>query len=153
MRRGHHSRREGGFTLMELLIAVLVFSLGVLVLVSLQSNAVRLSTDARDRGTATFLADQLLARMLISDRTTAASFAHNPSGGACNSSGGASSNATVTAWLAEVAAQLPNAASASQQIIVTPNDLTFEVTVRLCWQNGNDSPRSLSVTNLVQWPT
>lgn len=157
--RRPQSRRSGrtgfaapgrGFTMMEVLVALLVFSLGVLALVGIQATAARMATDARDRATATFLADQLLARMLISDPTTAASFAHRPSGtNACNPSGSDSTNAVVTGWLAEVTAQLPNAASSLQQVVVDAG--TGLVTVRLCWQNGNEAPRSLSVTNQVQW--
>jgi len=141
-----------GFTLLEVLVAVLVFSLGVLALVGLQATAVRMSTDARDRATATFLADQLLGRMLISDPATAASFAHLPNGNAaCNPGGAASANPVVTGWLAEVAAQLPNAPAAQQQIVV--DAATGLVTVRLCWQNGNDPARSLTFVNQVQWQT
>lgn len=144
------ARKAAGFTMIEVLVALLVFSLGILGLVAIQATAARMASDARDRAVATFLADQLLARMLISDRATAASFAHQPSGTtACNPSGAASTNPVVTAWLAEVAEQLPNAVSAEQQIVL--NAASGSVTVRLCWQNGNDPPRSLSVSNVVQW--
>lgn len=154
-RRPHHGHtrrapRAAGFTMIEVLVSLLVFSLGVLALVQIQGTAVRLSTDARDRAVATFLADQLLARMLISDPASAASFAHMPGGStACAPTGTASTNAVVTDWLAEVAQQLPGASSALQQVVV--NAATGEVTVRLCWQNGSDPARSLAVTNQVQW--
>ncbi|MDO9071738.1 MAG: type IV pilus modification protein PilV [Rubrivivax sp.] len=142
--------RMAGFTMIEVLVALLVFSLGVLALVQIQGTAVRMSGDARDRAIATFLADQLLARMLISDPATAASFAHNPGGStACAPTGAASTNAVVTEWLAEVTDHLPGAAGALQQIVV--NAATGEVTVRLCWQNGSDPARNLAVTNQVQW--
>ena len=145
----------GGFTMIEVLVALLVFSLGVLGLVSIQATATRMAGDARDRAVATFLADQLLARMLIADPTTATSFQHKPSGTtACNPSGAASTNAVVTGWLDEVDRQLPNATSGLQQIVVVPPsapDITARVVVTLCWQNGNETPRSLSVSNQVQW--
>jgi type IV pilus assembly protein PilV len=147
--------RTGGFTMIEVLVALLVFSLGVLALVSIQATATRMAGDARDRAVATFLADQLLARMLIADPTTATTFQHKPSGtSACNPSGSASTNAVVTGWLAEVAQQLPKATADLQQIVVVPPsapDITARVVVTLCWQNGNDAPRSLSVSNQVQW--
>ena len=142
--------KRRGFTLLEVLIALIVFSFGVLGLVALQAQAVRLSSDAQHRAAAAFLADQLLARMLISDRTTAASFQHRPSGVVCAPTGTDSANPVVTGWLNEVAVVLPNAASTQQQVIVT-NAATGEVTVRLCWQQGNEAPRSLAVTNQVQW--
>ena len=141
---------QHGFTMIEVLVALLVFSVGVLALVGTQATAVRMATDARDRSTATFLADQLLARMLISDPATAGSFAHHATGATpCAPSGAASANATVTGWLAEVAAQLPNATAGAQQVVV--DVATGQVTVRLCWQNGNELPRSLAVSNQVQW--
>lgn len=142
----------GGFTMIEVLVSLLVFSLGILAMVSIQATAARMATDARDRAIATFLADQLLARMLISDPATAASFAHRATGViACAPQGAASANPVVTAWLAEVAKQLPKANSAEQQVVV--DAATGQVTVRLCWQNGNDPPHSLAVSNQVQWPT
>ncbi len=150
-----HRARQAGFTMIEVLVALLVFSLGVLALVSIQATATRMAGDARDRAVATFLADQLLARMLIADATTASSFQHQPTGTtACNPSGTASSNAVVTGWLGEVAQQLPNATSALQQVVVippSPPEITARVIVTLCWQNGNDPPRSLTVSNQVQW--
>lgn len=149
VRPPNKARTQAGFTMLELLVAVLVFSFGILALVGIQATATRMATDARDRSTAAFLADQLVARMLIADPTTAASFAHRISGGACVPTGNNSSNAVVTGWLAEVAAQLPNAAANQQQ--VTINTATGEVTVTLCWRNGNNSTRSLSVSNQVQW--
>lgn len=144
------STARRGFTVIEVLVALLVFSLGILAMVSVQATAVRMATDARDRAIATFLADQILARMLISDPATAGSFAHQPTGTtACSPSGTASANAAVTEWLAEVARQLPNAASTEQQIVV--DTATSLVTVRLCWQNGNEPRRSLVVSNQIQW--
>lgn len=149
-RHVYSRRRSAGFTMIEVLVALLVFSLGVLGLVAIQATATRMASDARDRAVATFLADQILARMLISDRTTAPSFAHRPTGSTpCTATGADSTNPVVTGWLTEVSNQLPNAGSALQQIVVTGAD---EVTVRLCWQNGNDDRRSLTVSNKVQWP-
>jgi type IV pilus assembly protein PilV len=150
--RGNRCSTARGFTMIEVMVALLVFSLGVLGLVAIQATAVRMATDARDRATAVFLADQLLARMLIADPLTAATFAHLPSGSvACSPSGSPSTNAVVTGWLAEVAALLPNAVSAQQQVVV--NAANSQVTVRLCWQNGNEAPRTLEVSNQVQWQT
>jgi type IV pilus assembly protein PilV len=150
------ARRQVGFTMIEVLVSLLVFSVGVLALVGLQGQAVRFASDAQDRATATFLADQLFARMLISDKTTLASFAHNPVGTTkCAPTAAASTNALVTEWLAEVSQSLPNAASTSQQIIV--DTATNQVTVKLCWQNGesslvSDQNHQLVVSNQVQWP-
>jgi type IV pilus assembly protein PilV len=150
--RASSKRHQRGFTLIEVLISLLVFSLGVLSLVAVQATSVRLASDARYRATAAFLADQLLARMLISDPATAATFAHLPTGtGSCAPSGTASTNALMTEWLGEVAANLPNAPSTSQQVVVNIAGSEVTVTVRLCWQQGNEAPRTLSIVNQVQY--
>jgi type IV pilus assembly protein PilV len=143
---------QAGFTLIEVLVAILVFSLGILAVVNLQASAVKLSTDAQQRAEATYLADQLLARMLIADRATAASFAHKPDGNvSCAPTGTASTNPVVTEWLSEVTAAFPRALAAEQQIVVSGAQMD-EVTVRLCWKNGqNDTPHTLEVSNRVQW--
>jgi type IV pilus assembly protein PilV len=149
------SRRRGqrGFTLLESLIAVSIFTIGTLAMVGLHARAARLSTDAQQRAEAAFLANQLLARMMVADPATAASFAHHPDGTTnCAPTGAASTNTIVTEWLAEVTAIFPRASSTEQQIKVTgtpPN----EVTVKLCWKNAaTDTPHVLEVSNRVQWP-
>lgn len=149
-------RSSKGFTMIEVLVSLLVFSFGVLAMVGLQATAVRLSTDARDRASATFLADQLLGRILIANPADAAAFAHKPTGTtACAPGGSSSTNSVVTGWLSEVSAVLPNAVSDDQQVVVTTTgsgaNAVTDVTVRLCWQRGNDAPHSLTVTNRVQW--
>ena len=144
------SRRQRGFTLMEILVSLLVFAFGVLALVGLQGGAIRFSTDAQLRADATFLADQLMARMLIADRTNAASFQHHSTVGAtCAPTGAAATHPTVTEWLTEVARVLPNAPPENQQVAV--NAATWEVTVRLCWRNGKEGTvQQLEVSNQVQ---
>lgn len=141
---------QSGFTLIEVLVSVVIFAFGVLGLVGVQARAIRMSTDAQQRAEATFLADQLLARMLISDPVSALTFAHNPVGTTpCAPTVAASTNALVTEWLAEVTSTFPRASASEQQIIVSGGN---EVTVRLCWKNGeNDDPHRLEVSNRVQW--
>lgn len=144
--------RQSGFTLIEVMVAILVFSLGILGAVSLQASAIRMSTDAQQRAEATFLADQLLARMLIADPATAATFAHHPNGTTpCAPTGAASTNAVVTEWLTDVTSTFPRASAGEQQIVVSGIPAN-EVTVKLCWKNGEgDTPHTLEVSNRVQW--
>jgi type IV pilus assembly protein PilV len=56
--------------LLEALIAILIFSIGVLSLVGLQAMAVRYSTDAKFRSTAGYLASQRVADIWVADRST-----------------------------------------------------------------------------------
>ena len=140
---------QRGFSLLEVLISVLIFSLGVLALVNLQATAVRLGTDARLRADATFLADQLFARMLISAPADAGLFAHRTTNGAtCTPSGAAASTPSATEWLTEVAQTLPGAVADRQQIVVGADG---QVTVTVCWRQGEDQWRQLVVSNQIQW--
>ncbi len=143
-------RRPRGFTLIEVLVSLLVFAFGVIGLLGLQGTAIRFSTDAQQRADATFLADQLLGRMLISDPATIATFAHHDTGNAkCAPTGAASTNAVLIEWLGEVSTLLPKATETLQQVAV--NAGTGQVTVKLCWQNGDGTAHELAVSNQVQW--
>uniref|UniRef100_Q47BL2 Type IV pilus modification protein PilV n=1 Tax=Dechloromonas aromatica (strain RCB) TaxID=159087 RepID=Q47BL2_DECAR len=55
--------REQGFALLEVMIAILIFSFGLLGLVGLQANMIKQSTDARYRAVASYLAQQKLGEM------------------------------------------------------------------------------------------
>lgn len=63
-------RRQRGFTLVEVMISLIVFSIGVLGLVKLQSRASAAATDSEDRTRAALLAEDLIATMYL--RGTAA---------------------------------------------------------------------------------
>jgi type IV pilus assembly protein PilV len=65
-------RLQGGFTLIESLIAMVVFAVGILGLVGMQTVSSRVATDARFRTEAAAAADELLARMQSSNRATVA---------------------------------------------------------------------------------
>jgi type IV pilus assembly protein PilV len=62
-------RLQHGVMLLEALIAILIFSIGILGVVGLQATAVKQSTDARYRAEAAQLAEQLMGLMWVSDRT------------------------------------------------------------------------------------
>lgn len=63
LRHSSWSRRQRGVGLIEVLIAVLVFALGVLGMASMQVNAKRTSYDALQRSLATSLARDIVERM------------------------------------------------------------------------------------------
>ena len=148
----HRRALQSGATLIEVLVSILVFSFGILGAVALQAAAIKMSTDAQQRAEATFLADQLLARMLIADPATASTFAHHPDGTTtCAPTGAASTNPIMTEWLSEVTATFPRVSADAQQVIVSGTPAN-EVTVKLCWKNGeSDTPHTLEVSNRVQW--
>jgi len=62
------SRTQSGAFLLEALIGILIFSLGVLGIVGLQARAIRFTTDAEYRAEAMYLANALISQMWTDDR-------------------------------------------------------------------------------------
>lgn len=52
-------RRQAGFTLIEVLVALLVFSIGLLGMIGLQARATQVSIEAEDANRAALLANEL----------------------------------------------------------------------------------------------
>ena len=72
MKRQHHAvSRQSGVMLIEALIAILIFSVGVLGIIGLQASAAKASVDAQFRSEAALLANELIGRMWAGDRTQA----------------------------------------------------------------------------------
>ena len=61
-------RTQSGAFLLEALIGILIFSLGVLGIVGLQARAIRFTTDAEYRAEAMYLANALISQMWTDDR-------------------------------------------------------------------------------------
>lgn len=61
--------RQHGSSMIEVLVAVLIFSVGILGIIGMQATAVTMSTNAKYRSDATLLANALIGKMWVSDRT------------------------------------------------------------------------------------
>lgn len=57
--------RERGVMLIEALIAILIFSIGILAVVGMQSVAIKNVTESKHRSEAAFLAEELMAQMWL----------------------------------------------------------------------------------------
>ncbi len=57
--------QQHGLVLLEGLIAILIFSMAIMAVVGLQATAIAKSTEAQYRADAAFLANQLLAQMMV----------------------------------------------------------------------------------------
>jgi len=141
-----------GFVLLDAVIAILVFSIGILGMVALQGSAVKLAGDSRNRSNAAMLADQVIAQMW-GDNILAATFTTKYTGSA--GSGGAGYTAweatldcttPVTATSGPSTSCLPGVAANPPTIAITqtlsPSNssaLVFLVTVTVNWQAPNDS--------------
>jgi type IV pilus assembly protein PilV len=145
---------QRGVFLLEALIAILIFAMGILGIVALGATAINAQSDAQYRSEAAALASEIVGKIeAAADRTTGTSlaasvgaYAHQPSGAitSCAFGGGASSNADVTDWVSRVSTTtsssgLPGSASTMQQILVTALTPTVQqVTVTICWQAPKD---------------
>lgn len=142
-------KSERGVVLLEALVSILIFSIGVLGLISMQAAAIGASTEAKNRADAAVLANYLIGRLAVSDPASAANYAHRPTGPVCAPTGSDSTDPGILDWLADVNSTLPDAASSKQQIVVdTSNNL---VTVAICWQPSGGSMHQHVVTTQMQW--
>lgn len=137
-------RKVQGGTLIEALVAILIFSFGIIGLVGLQATSIRTVADAKYRSDAAFFANQIIGRMWAGAPGNLPNFAHRQTGGACAPTGTDSTHADVTAWLSAVNSGLPGAAASKQQILV--DTATNLVTVTVCWQSPQDASSHNFVT-------
>ncbi|MBK8385246.1 MAG: hypothetical protein IPL11_06065 [Candidatus Accumulibacter sp.] len=59
-------KAQAGVMLLEALIGILIFSLGILSLVALQATSIQLTSDAKYRTDASLLANRLIGQMWAS---------------------------------------------------------------------------------------
>lgn len=110
-------RSARGATMIEVLVAVLIVSFGILGLVGLQARAVQFSVDADDRSRAALFADDLAAQMRLARSTTLPA-------------------AQLAQWTNAVQAGLPNAAV---DLVV---DSVNQATVTVRWRNPGQTDES-----------
>ena len=127
--------RQGGVMLLEALIAILIFSIGILGIVGLQATAVQQSSDARYRSQAAELAQQLLGQMWIGDRTPATLQTQFNCTPPCSSPG-----AGYQSWYTQVSAALPGVASDTNLQPAVSVDAAGIVTLTLYWRQPSDDP-------------
>jgi type IV pilus assembly protein PilV len=138
--KGRHGTQRG-VMLLEALVAILIFSLGVLSIVKLQAVSIQQSTAAEYRSMAALLANDLVSRMWASDKTAATLQANFGSSG--NGSG-------YSSWLASVQSSgLPNVSTSKNTLpTVTFSSVagggtsatpSSQATITLFWQSPGDS--------------
>lgn len=137
---------QRGSFIIEAILGILIFLIGILGLIALQGTAISTTTDTRYR----VEANQFASRMMSSiqggaNRTSDAAFqnsinafSHNATGEQCAFSGTASTNATVIAWLSDLqsAATATRLPSADAQIRITwaAAGTVNQVRIIICWQ-------------------
>ena len=127
-------KNQSGVALLEALVGILIFSIGILALMGLQAQSIRNTVEAKYSNEAAYLANQIIGQMWV-DRSNLA--AYDTGGGA---------NPNMVAWENQVANTLPRvvAGGANSPTIIVAGS---QVTVTIFWQlPGSDSvQRQLSV--------
>jgi type IV pilus assembly protein PilV len=154
-------KHQRGVFLLEALVAILIFSLGVLGMVAMGAASVAAQSDAQYRTEAANLASEISSDIALTvvrpdlDTFQAAltAFQHHPTtSGNCNFAGSASTSPVVTSWASKVssAAGLPGASSGGQQILVNTAGGVNRIQVTVCWQAPTDrAPRRHTLVTYV----
>jgi type IV pilus assembly protein PilV len=138
-----------GFVLLDALIAILIFSFGILGLMAVQANASLLSSDAKYRSDAAMQADSYIAQMWTADPATLATdFVGDKDAVAAKK---------YAAWLKQLDCStadstsncLPGAKDNPPTVTVTATGLV-KVTVRWKAPNATDTDAAHQYTSVTQ---
>jgi type IV pilus assembly protein PilV len=113
---------QQGVMLIEALIGILIFSLGILAIMGLQAAAIKNTIEAKYRTEASFLTNRLIAEMWTECGVTCTNLSSFDTG--------SGTNPKMTNWRIEVAAKLPGVvvgAANSPTVTVAGNTVTVTV--------------------------
>ena len=138
-------RPQSGVMLLEALIAILIFSVGILGIVGMQASTLKASRDGKFRSEAGLLANELIGQMWVDSRDGATLQSRFETGGAA-----------YTPWAARVAATLPGVTTTVNQPtvvvvpgVVGPPQTSSTVTVTVRWQAPNEVAANIVHTHRV----
>jgi type IV pilus assembly protein PilV len=117
-RRATARPQERGIALLEVLVAILIFMLGVLGLIGLQGSMTRAQTESKVRADAAYLASEVIGRMWA-DIINVDAYAGTDS---CTAS-------SCAEWRSKVGKVLP-----SGDAVITVDSVTGNVSVTVTWK-------------------
>jgi type IV pilus assembly protein PilV len=126
---------QRGATLLEALIGILIFSVGILALVGMQALAIKHMSDAKYRSDAAFLANQIIGQMWV-NRGSLGSYAYAGSG---------APPVAIDNWVTSIQNALPGVTAAANRPIITVAGTTVTVTVRWQMPGGTDVHRHTTI--------
>lgn len=134
--RDFSSRKSGrGIVLIEALVAVLLFTVGVLALVGLQGAMTRNQTEAKLRGDASFLASEIVGTMW-GDAGNVASYA----------TASCASYARCNEWKTKVERVMPGGTVA---VAVGSGATAGAVTVTVSWTTPGDGTHNYTTSTVI----
>ena len=130
-------RQQSGVALLEALVGILIFSIGILAMMGLQAQAIRNTVESKYRNEAAYLANQIIGQMWV-DRANLAAY---------DTTSGAAQN--MIDWRNKVAATLPRVTPGGTN---SPNIAVAgtQVTVQVFWQMPGTSSVQRSYTVVAQ---
>ncbi len=117
---------QRGMMLIEALVGILIFSIGILAMLGMQAVGIQTTVDAKYRSDAAFLANQVVSQIWV-DQTNIANY---------DTTG--SSYAPRDAWVTQVQSNLPKATGANAPTITVAGAPPSQVTVTVYWQKPGD---------------
>ncbi len=129
-------RKQGGVVLIEALLGILIFSIGILALIGMQSVAVKNTTDARYRTEAAYLASGMLSQIRL-DMGNIVLYDDSNTG----------NYVPRTTWRNQVEALLPGVSIASVQRVPT-----IDIVPGPTFAGDTDPPSQVTVTVLWLQP-
>jgi type IV pilus assembly protein PilV len=141
------SFKQRGSVMLESLIAILIFSMGILALVALLGASVKNTASAKYRTEASLLANQVIGEMWADDKTNAALVANY----------GTATGAQYAAWKTKVSQALPGVVDAAgdppaggENLPTIAVDSDNTVTVTVYWQAPGeaDQHKYVAVTRI-----
>ena len=122
--------------LIEALIAILIFSIGILAVVGMQATAIKNVTESKSRSEAAFLAEELMAQMWIDQNISTGAVQVNASNiTVANYNYGGSGtpparlgtiSPTPTGWIGRVTTKLPGATTVLPKVTISGGPLGGE---------------------------
>ena len=154
---------QSGVFLIEALIAILIFSIGILTLVAMQTATIQAQTAAQFRIEAASLADQMSSNIWLNvrrnsqglvDTASLTPFQHQPGGAKCAFMGAASAHPLVQDWVTAATTAtnaLPGATAEMQQILIDATAAGYNrVMVTVCWKTPSETtPHSHTVVTYI----
>lgn len=127
--------RQRGATLLEALIGILIFSIGILALVGMQALAIKHMSDAKYRSDAAFFANEIIGQMWV-NRASLGTYAY---------AGAGAPPAAIDSWVTSIQNALPGVTAAANRPIITVAGTTVTVTVRWQLPGGADVHRHITM--------
>jgi len=128
---------QRGATLLEAMLGILIFSLGILALVGMQALAVKRVTDAKYRADASFFANEIVGEMWV-NRANVANYVYAGTG---------TPPTEIAGWITSIEGGLPGVTAAANRPTVTVAGAAtnWTVTITVFWQ----PPASATVHNHI----